>query len=99
MSLIGDNSKKRSVNSLTKEEKVKLRNTILELDSSLTRVAAERDLQKTAIEKISDELGLDKKLVRKLGKTHFKATFKEEQEANSDFEDFYELIMNGPVEK
>jgi len=99
MTMIGDNSRKRSVNSLTAAEKTKLRNIILELDASMTRVAAERDLMKASIEKAYDELRLDKKLVRRMGKTHFKATFKEEKESNSDFEDFYDLVMNGPIEK
>lgn len=82
-----------SVNSLSSVDKQKLKGAIQEISDSLTRASAERDLQKEIINKISEELDLDKKLVRRLGKAYFKANFTEEAENNSAFEEFYEGVL------
>lgn len=95
MSLIGHNKQQVSVNSLSQSDKEYLKGVVKELDDSLTRVAAERDLQKEAIEKAAEKLGLDKKLIRKLGKTHHKANFNSESEENRTFEEFYTIVING----
>jgi DNA-directed RNA polymerase subunit N (RpoN/RPB10) len=92
--MIGHNKPFVSVNSLSQTDKDKLKGVIKELDDSMTRVAAEKELQKEAITKVCDELGLDKKLIRRMAKTHFKANFNDEVEENSKFEDFYTVIMN-----
>lgn len=94
MSMIGHNKPFVSVNSLSQTDKDKLKGVIKELNDSMTRVAAEKDLQKEAITKVCDELGLDKKLIRRMAKTYFKANFNDEVEENSKFEDFYTVIMN-----
>jgi hypothetical protein len=93
--LIGHNKQFVSVNSLSSSDKDYLKGVIKELDDSLTRVASERDLQKEAIEKAAEKLGIDKKLIRKLGKTHHKANFNTESEENKTFEEFYTIIMKG----
>ena len=92
---IGHNSQAKvsNVNSLSSTDKTKLRNAVQELNDSMTRVAAERELQKEIINKIAEEVGLDKKLVRRLGKTYFKANFNEEVEGNNAFEEFYEGVL------
>jgi hypothetical protein len=95
MSLIGHNKQFVSVNSLSQADKEYLKGVVKELDDSLTRVAAERELQKEAIEKAVEKLGLDKKLIRKLGKTHHKANFNAESEENRTFEEFYTIVING----
>lgn len=92
---IGHNAQVVSVNSLSQADKEFLKGVIKELDDSLTRIAAERDLQKEAIEKAADKLGIDKKLIRKLGKTHHKANFNLESEENRIFEEFYTILING----
>lgn len=97
MSMIGHNNPTVTVNALSPEDRKKLRKTIEALNDSMTRVAAERDLQKEAINTIFDELGVDKKTVRRMAKAHFKANFNEEVEENSNFEDFYTLIMKEPA--
>ncbi len=92
---IGHNSQAKvsNVNSLSSTDKTKLRNAVQELNDSMTRVAAERELQKEIINKIAEEVGLDKKLVRRLGKAYFKANFNEEVEGNNAFEEFYEGVL------
>lgn len=99
MTVIGHNQQNRSVNSLSSTDRQKLRSIIQEMDDSMTRQAAERELQKEILAKMEDELGLDKKLVKKMAKTAHKATFKDEVEENRTFEEFYELVVNGPITK
>jgi hypothetical protein len=95
MAGIGHNQKNYvSVNSLSQTDKDKLKGIIKELNDSMTRVAAEKEFQKEAITKVCEELGLDKKLIRRMAKTYFKANFNDEVEENNTFEDFYTTIMN-----
>lgn len=94
MSVMGHNNPTMNVNSLSADQKQKLKKTIQELNDSMTRVAAERDLQKEGIAEISEDLGLDKKLVRRLAKTYFKANFNQESEENRTFEEFYSMVIS-----
>jgi len=94
MSLLGHNKSNVNVNSLTPEQKKDLKKVIQELDNSLTRIAAEREYQKEAIEEISTKLGLDKKLVKLMAKVHHKANFNDTVEENKTFEEFYDMVIN-----
>lgn len=93
---IGHNSQPKvsNVNSLSDTDKKKLKDIIQEMNNSLTRVAAERELQKEMLTKAAEELGLDKKLVRRMSKVYFKSNFSEEVESDNAFQDFYEMIIN-----
>lgn len=82
-----------SVNSLSQIDQDKLRGVIKELNDSMTRVSSEKEFQKEAIANICEELGLDKKLVRRMAKTYYKATFNDEVDENNTFEDFYKIVM------
>lgn len=95
MSMIGHNKNFVSVNSLSDNDRKKLKGSIQELNDSMTRVASEKELQKEIIGKVFDELGLDKKLIRKMAKTYFKANFNSEVEEQKTFEEFYDIIING----
>jgi len=94
MSVIGHNQSSVNVNSLSSEQKQQLKKAIQELNDSMTRAAAERELQKEGINDISEKLGLDKKLVRRLAKTYFKANFNQESEENKTFEEFYSVLIS-----
>lgn len=95
MSTIGHNQKNFvSVNSLSQLDKDKLKGSIKELNDSMIRVAAEKDLQKEILQKICEDLGLDKKLVRRMAKVYYRANFNDEMEENKTFEDFYTIVMN-----
>jgi hypothetical protein len=56
-------------------------------------VAAERDLQKETINKVFEDLGVDKKIVRRMAKAYYKANFNEEIEENKNFEEMYGVVM------
>lgn len=83
---------------LSPDERKKLKGAIIELDASITRIEAERDLQKTIINDLSEELGLDKKLIRKLAKTYHAANFKQEVEEHNTFEEFYTGVVEGSTQ-
>lgn len=83
-----------NVNSLSTEDRKKLRDAIQEMSNSMTRIEAERDLQKEIINKVTDDLTLDKKVVRRLAKVYHKANFKDEVEQNDVFETFYNEVLS-----
>lgn len=84
-----------NANSLTAEDRKKIKHVIQILNDSMTRVAAERDLQKDEIDALYQTMGVDKKLIKRLAKAYFKSNYNEEVEANSTFEDFYSLVVKG----
>jgi len=93
MSMIGHNKPFVSPNSLSSEERKKLKNAIYAINDSMTRVAGERELQKEAITEICDELGVDKKLVRKMAKVYYMANYNSVVEDEKNFQDFYDNII------
>lgn len=93
MSMIGHNNPNTSPQGLTPEDKKVLRKAIMELNDSLTRVGAERDLQKEIINDTFDKIGVDKKMIRKMAKVYFKANFNDEVASANEFEEFYEEVI------
>ena len=91
------NNHTTNISSLNDMERKKLKKAIIEINDSMTRVAAERDLQKEAVVALHDELGVDKKLIRRLSKAYFKANFGQEVEENKAFEESYDLIIKKTV--
>lgn len=77
------------MSNLTTQNKDKLRKSITEISDSLTRIASERDLQKEIIKKISEELSIDKKIIRRMAKVYFNANFAQEVELDEEFEETY----------
>jgi hypothetical protein len=82
-----------SVNSLSPEDREKLKVAIGKVDDSLTRVTAERELIKGTIDDLADQIGLDKKLIRKMAKTYHKASFSMDKEEFETFEEMYSTIF------
>jgi len=93
MSMIGHNQQQRSVQGLTEEDRKILRKAVMEMNDSMTRVGAERELQKETTNEVADKLGIDKKLFRRMSRAYFRANFKEEVQENTDFEEFYTTVM------
>lgn len=93
MSMMGHNQQNRSVQGLTEEERKVFRKAIMELNDSMTRIGAERELQKETINELNDKLDIDKKLIRRMARAYFKANFKDEVQENTDFEEFYTTVM------
>ena len=74
---------------LTPQDKKKLENALKDMSASMTRQAAERDLQKNVIGDICDELDLNKKVFRKLAKVYHKQNFADEVATHQEFESLY----------
>jgi len=93
MSMIGHNSPTMNIEALTAEDKKVLRKAIIELNDSMTRAGAERELQKEILNETNGKLGVDKRLIRRMAKAYFKANFNDEVEENNTFESFYDEVM------
>lgn len=90
---IGHNQQQRSVQGLSDNERKQLRDAVMEMNDSMMRVSAERELQKETTSEICGQLGIDKKLFRRMARAYFKANFQDEVQENTDFEEFYTTIM------
>ena len=91
MSTIGNNS---GVPAMTAEDIRKVADAIEVINDSMTRVAAERDLVKDTINKLHEEIGFPKRLLRRLAKTHYHRSFEMDTQENRDFESAYETITS-----
>jgi len=91
--MMGHNQQQRSVQGLTEEERKTFKKAILEMNDSMTRIGAERDLQKEIITELCGKLDVDKKLFRRMARAYFKANFKDEVQENTDFEEFYTTVI------
>jgi hypothetical protein len=81
------------VNSLTTEQKEHLRSVIKSMSDSMARADAEREYQKEAVESVSSKFNLDKKIVRRAAAAFHKSTYNKEAESNSQFEEFYVVVI------
>jgi len=75
------------------ERKV-IQGALQEMMDSMTRVAAERDLQKEIIAKVKEETTVSPKVFRKMAKVAFKANFAEEVQTHEEFEELYQEIIS-----
>lgn len=85
-----------SVNSLSPQDKTKVKNVMNSLNDSMTRSAGERLFVKEAISVLSEDTGLDPKLIKKMSKTFYNASFNEENEAHQTFEEIYTAVLLTP---
>jgi hypothetical protein len=91
--MVGHNSPTMNIEALSPEDRKVLRKAILEMNDSMTRAGAERELQKEILNETFSKIGVDKKLIRRMAKVYFKANFNDEVEENNTFETFYDEIM------
>lgn len=73
-------------------DKLKLIGALKEISTSMSRVDAEKDLQKNVKNDICKELDLNKKVFAKLAKTYHKQNFGEEVQLHEEFEQLYETV-------
>lgn len=77
---------------MTPNDKLKLVAALKDMSTSMTRVDAERDLQKNIKNDISKELDLSKKVFSKLAKVYHKQNFADEVATHQEFESLYEEV-------
>lgn len=79
---------------MTNQEKEIVQSCIQDMVDSFTRIAAERDLQKSIVAKIKETTTVTPKIFRKMAKTAYASNFVEEVSTNEEFEVLYKEIMN-----
>jgi len=82
-----------NVYNYTEDDKKKIKGAIQELSDSFTRVASERDWVKSILERLNDDIGIDKKLLRKMAKTYYNGSFNLDKSDFEDFETAYNQIV------
>jgi hypothetical protein len=85
------------LSTLNANDKLKLMGAIKDMSTSLTRMDAERDLQKNIKNDICKELDLNKKVFTKLAKTYHKQNFSEEVALHEEYETLYENVTKSSV--
>jgi glucokinase len=93
MAKIGHNQPQFSVNSLSDNDRKNIKKTVDVMVDSLTRIAAEQDLIKGEAEALYVSLGMPQKLIKKLAKAKFKASFDSESEEFRVFETMFETVV------
>lgn len=78
-------------------DRKKIKDAMHEISGSMTRIEAERDYIKEAIKELSAEHNLSKKTLNKMAKVYHKQNFSEEVASHTEFEDLYEVIIQGPT--
>lgn len=84
-----------SVNSLSPQDKKRLLGAVQEWSDSQARIDVEKELMKSIVDDISEAVGVDKKLIRKMAVVYHNANFHDEVEEHRTFEEFYDLVVNG----
>ena len=71
----------------------KLKDCIQEMSDSMTRIASERDFIKEAIKANSEELQIDKKVIRSLAKVYFKDEMRKKIGETDDLAALYSVVF------
>jgi len=75
------------------DEKKKLQSAIKEMSMSMTRVDAEKDLQKDIIQSAFEDTGVDKKYIRKLAMIYHKQSLTDFQTETEEVQNLYEDLF------
>ena len=93
MAKIGHNQPQFSVNSLSAEDRKKIAKTVDVIVDALTQIAAHQDLIKGESEAVYATLGMPTKLIKRLAKAKFKASFDQDAEDFRVFETLFETVV------
>lgn len=78
---------------LNADQLKRLKDAIREIDIAMTQIDNQKDQIKQIISDIHDELDIEKKLIRKMGKVYHKQNFANVKIENGEFETFYENVI------
>jgi cyanate lyase len=73
-------------------DKQKLKNIIVEITNCMARIDGEKDAIKEMVEDASEKFDLEKKIIRKIAKTMYKADYDSVVAENEHFYEMYETI-------
>lgn len=74
-------------------DRKKIKDAMTEISNSMTRIDAEKDFQKAAIEDLSDEVGIDKKYLKRLANTYHRQNLVEVTTEADDLQSLYETCL------
>lgn len=83
-----------SVNSLSQADRDRIKKTVSVIVDNLTEIAAHQDAIKGEAEALYVGLGMPTKMIKKLARAKFKASFDSESEEFRIFETLFETIVN-----
>jgi uncharacterized protein (DUF342 family) len=75
------------------ETKKRVRDALVEISNSMTRMDAERDLIKNILQDVDDDTGVPKKYIRKMARIYHKQNLNEVKAENDDVETLYETVV------
>lgn len=91
------NTESTSPQALGPEDFIVIKKALREMEDSMTRAQAEKDLQKEITKKINEDLQIDKSVFKKMAKTYYKSNFKDVVAADDEFRAMYETVLGGEV--
>lgn len=77
----------------TNEDKQTILQALIEIDVSLTRIEAERDLIKEIADGLKEDFGLGKRLVNRLAATYHKGNAEEVLQQFEEYASFYDGVV------
>jgi len=81
----------------TNEDRKKLKGMLTEMTHCLAAMDAQRDQKKDIATGIKEQFELAPKVINKLASTMYKSNYASLQQENEDFEDLYEILVNGKL--
>lgn len=81
---------------ITDKDRQVIQSALREMSDSMTRVSAEKDLQKDIATKMFEDLGVPKNQFNKLAKIYHASNLMEEAAKNEEFMEFAEAVMSKP---
>ena len=75
-------------------DRKKIKDALIEISDSMTRIAAERDLIKEIVKDIADKYELSKKHINKMSRIYHKQNFQTEQQEYDELESLYITIVD-----
>lgn len=81
---------------ITDKDRKVIQSALREMSDSMTRVSAEKDLQKDIAQEMLDDLGVPKAQFNKLAKIYHASNLMEEAAKNEEFMEFAEAVMAQP---
>ena len=82
-----------SSNSLSNEDRKKVKQSVNVIVDSLTQIAAQQDLIKGEAEALFKTLGIPTKLAKRLARAKFRASFDQDSEEFETFQHMFETVV------
>ncbi len=81
----------------SKDDRVVLKGMLTEMTHCLSKIDAQREAKKDIARGIKEKFELTPKVINKLASTMYKRNYTDLQQENEDFEDLYEILVNGKI--